>query len=71
MNNASGLKPSPNEKAKATEILTKKELAQRLRVSERKIEMSKDIPSIRWGRSVRYDWNDVLAYLKQKGGSAQ
>lgn len=59
-----------SETEKEIEILTKKELARLLRVSTKKIEMDKDIPAIRWGRHVRYDLNEVLAYLKQKGGSA-
>lgn len=51
-------------------LLTKKELAQRLRISERKIEMDDRIPAIRWGRSIRYDWAEVLEYLRsnEEGG---
>ncbi len=49
-------------------LLTKRELARRLRVSTRKIELDPTLPCIRWGRSVRYDWHAVLEYLKGKGG---
>jgi len=49
------------------ELLTKKELAKRLRVSPRKIELDESMPCIRWGRNVRYDWQDVVAYLKRGG----
>ena len=33
-----------------TELLTKKELAQRVKISQRKIELDKDLPKIKWGR---------------------
>lgn len=59
--------PRPNdESAETSELLTKKELARRLRVSERKIELDTKLPLIRWGRTVRYDWNEVLRFLKTK-----
>ena len=45
------------------ELLTKKELAQRVKISQRKIELDKDLPKIKWGRTVRYDWAAVLNYL--------
>lgn len=48
------------------ELITKKELAKRLRISTRKIELDPDWPSVRFGRTVRYDWGDVMAYLKGK-----
>lgn len=51
-----------------SDLLTKKELAFKLKVSQRKIELDTDIPAIRWGRNVRYDWAEVVAYLK--GGAA-
>lgn len=53
-------------------LLTKKELAKRLRSSERKIEMDEAMPRIRWGRSVRYDWAEVVNHLKgnEEGGRA-
>jgi hypothetical protein len=49
------------------ELLTKKELAMRLRVSERKIELDLELPRIRWGRTVRFDWGEVVAFLKMQG----
>lgn len=57
------------------ELYTKKELAQRLKVSPRSIELDPDFPCIRWGRSVRYSWPDVIEYLKagtikNEGGTA-
>ena len=52
-------------------LLTKKELARRLRISERKIEMDDLMPAIRWGRSVRYDWAEVLEYLKSNDERGQ
>ena len=55
----------PSQPAPA-ELLTKKELAKRLRVSERKIELDTDLPRIRWGRSVRFEWLDVLNFLKKE-----
>ena len=50
------------------ELLTKKEVAKRLRISPRKIELDPNWPCFRFGRTVRYSWPDVLEYLK--GGSA-
>jgi hypothetical protein len=55
--------------AETSELLTKKELARRLRVSERKIELDPDLPRIRWGRIVRFDWNAVLNFLQ--GGNTK
>lgn len=55
---------SKNENLMPAELLTKKELAKRLRVSEKKIELDKKLPRIRWGRSVRFDWNEILCFLK-------
>ena len=49
-----------------TELLTKKELAQRVKISQRKIELDKDLPKIKWGRTIRYDWAAVLNYLHTK-----
>jgi len=60
--------PSRNESLSAAELLTKKELAKRLRVSERKIELDTDLPRIRWGRTVRFDWGEVIGFLKDQGG---
>jgi len=57
------------EKQELPEVLfTKKELARKLRISERKIELDDQMPTIRWGRTVRYDWGEVLEYLKGKRG---
>lgn len=47
-----------------SELLTKKELAQKLKTSQRKIELDPNLPKIQWGRNVRYDWSEVMAYLK-------
>ncbi|MDA0767560.1 MAG: DNA-binding protein [Verrucomicrobia bacterium] len=52
-------------------LLTKKELAKALRVSTRKIELDPALPCIRWGRSVRYSWGAVLAYLSNQEGGAE
>ena len=46
------------------EFLTKKEIACRLRCSTRKIELDLGFPKLQWGRSVRYSWPEVVAYLK-------
>ena len=55
-----------SEKAGDTaELITKKELSRRLRVSSRKIELDRNLPCIRWGRTVRYDWGEVLAYVRK------
>lgn len=50
------------------ELLTGPELARRLKVSKRKIELDPNMPRIRWGSSVRYCWGDVLAYLRSQNG---
>ncbi|MEJ6578270.1 MAG: hypothetical protein QNL68_00570 [Akkermansiaceae bacterium] len=52
----------------SSELLTTKELAQKLKVSTRKIELDHKLPRILWGRNVRYDWAEVMEYLK--GGAA-
>ena len=49
-----------------SELLTKKELAQRVKISQRKIELDKDLPKIKWGRTVRYDWSEIVEYLKEQ-----
>jgi hypothetical protein len=46
------------------ELITKKELALRLRISTRKIELDPQFPCVRFGRTVRYSWPDVLSYLQ-------
>ena len=48
-------------------LITKKELARKLRVSERKIELDGNMPCIRWDRTVRYDWGEVVEYLRRRG----
>ena len=48
------------------ELITKKELALRLRISTRKIELDPNWPCVRFGRTVRYSWPEVVAYLKQE-----
>ncbi len=55
---------TPKKEILPEKLLTKRELAKRLRVSERKIELDSQIPKIQWGRSLRYDWQEVLVYLK-------
>lgn len=53
-----------------TELLTKKELAKILKVSTKKIESDKSIPTIRWGRNVRYSLPEVMNYLREGGPKA-
>jgi predicted DNA-binding transcriptional regulator AlpA len=52
------------------ELITKKELGQKLRVSQRKIEImvcEGIIPQVSLGgRSVRYDLEDVMKVLKEQ-----
>lgn len=53
-----------------SEILDVAEIAKRLQITSRTAyEMTRTgkIPSFRVGGSIRYDWNDVLATLKQTG----
>ena len=52
-------------------LLTKKELAKGLKCSTRKIELDPALPCIRWGRSVRYDWQSVMRYLQGEGSEKQ
>jgi hypothetical protein len=50
-----------------TELLTKKELAKRMKVCERTIEVlcnDSKIPRIVFGRNVRFRWRDVLSALE-------
>ncbi|GHC53006.1 hypothetical protein GCM10007100_19270 [Roseibacillus persicicus] len=58
------MKTSQQKEQNEERLLTKKELAKRLRVSTRKIELDPNFPCIRWGSSVRYRWDAVLAYLE-------
>ena len=63
--------PMVTTEPKQDGLLTKKELAKALRVSTRKIELDPALPCIRWGRSVRYSWGAVLAYLSKQDGGAE
>lgn len=45
------------------ELITQKELARRLHISDRKIQGDKKLPRVQYGRNVRYSWPAVLAYL--------
>lgn len=50
-----------------TELITKKEVARRLKVCARQVEIQTNkgiIPTIRIGRCVRYKWLDVLTALE-------
>jgi hypothetical protein len=49
-----------------SELLTKKEVAQRLRCSDKTIEKDEDFPTIRHGGMVRYSWPEVLSYFGSK-----
>jgi predicted DNA-binding transcriptional regulator AlpA len=59
-----------------SQILTLRELAERLKVSERWVyEKSRrrylnPFPTIRIGRYLRFDWVEVSAWLRQQSGSA-
>lgn len=56
-----------------TELLTKKELAKRLKVCQRTIEVlcnDSKIPRIVFGRNVRYKWRDVLSALDNSEAEA-
>ena len=48
------------------ELLTRKELAYRLRVGINKLEIDKNLPCIRYGRNVRYSWPEIVAYLRSQ-----
>lgn len=50
------------------ELLTKNALARRLKLCERKVELmvkAGEIPAIKIGRSVRYNWQRVLEALEE------
>jgi hypothetical protein len=61
------------------EILTSREVAERLKVPERALAKGRAYPSestppyIKWGRRVRYDWDEVQAWLKTRarGGTGE
>ena len=49
------------------ELITKRELARKLRLCNRKIELmvnAGEIPVVRIGRSVRFEYNEVVAAIK-------
>jgi len=53
--------------APAQELVTKKEVAKRLKLCKRMIEIMVNdgrIPAIKIGRSVRFNWNAVLEALE-------
>ena len=59
--------PHPSMSEVDTELLTKKELAKRMKVCERTIEVlcnDSKIPRIVFGRNVRFRWRDVLSALE-------
>ena len=53
-----------------SELITISELSQRLKVSPKKIRRDEGMPVIKWGRDLRYNWNDVIAYLSEKSAQA-
>lgn len=46
------------------ELITQKELSKRLKITVRSIQSNKSLPAIRWGRTVRYSWREVLEHLR-------
>jgi len=48
------------------ELITQAELAKRLKITVRSIQSDKSLPCIRWGRTVRYSWSEVLEHLKNR-----
>ena len=61
----------PNNTAQVSELITKTELAKRLKVSTRTIDLwvnENRIPKIKINSSARFDWDDVLNALKNKSG---
>lgn len=56
----------------AIEIHTRRELAQRLKCSVRHLDglLHSGLPSIRLGKSRRFIFSEVVAWLKRKGGAA-
>lgn len=74
-------KKSPDVEASApvidpSQILTLKEVAERLKVSERFIyektrrRSQNPLPVIRMGRYLRFDWTSVSAWLRQQERAA-
>ncbi|BDS08009.1 hypothetical protein NT6N_30490 [Oceaniferula spumae] len=61
----------PNKTGQASELLTKTELAKRLKVSTRTVDLWVNegrIPKIKINSSARFDWGDVLEALKKQSG---
>jgi hypothetical protein len=62
--------PKPSEMTATggipSELLTKSEVAKRLRISDRKIELDHHFPVIRYDGSVRYSWPEVFSYVYNK-----
>lgn len=59
----------PNKGSQGQELLTKGELAKRLKVSTRTVDLwvkDKLIPKIKVKSSARFDWIDVLTSLKNQ-----
>lgn len=63
--NTAKLLLSPQE----NELLTKKELARRWKVSERTISnlQAEGLPPVPFGKSIRFDYEEVLTWAKEKG----
>ena len=60
-----------NKAGQVSELITKTELAKRLKVSTRTIDLwvnENRIPKIKINSSARFDWNDVLDALKEQNG---
>lgn len=60
--------PKSTQEAITDELITKKEVARRLKLSIRKVELmvnADEIPVIRIGRAVRFDWSAVLNALER------
>jgi len=58
--------PAP---ASADELIDKREIAARLKISTRSVDewqRSGKIPYLKIGKTVRYRWPDVLAHLQDK-----
>ena len=60
-----------NKAGQVSELITKTELAKRLKVSTRTIDLwvnENRIPKIKINSSARFDWDDVLDALKEQNG---
>ena len=59
--------PTGTKSPEATEVLTRAELADRLRISEDQVDLMRkrgEIPSFRIGRLPRFLWHEVLEVLR-------